>query len=168
MKIDVSVVGKVATLSLAGEFDTFSYTSLTNEVERLLVGGTVNVILNMRLVRFVNSSALAAVVRADKLCRKADGMLVISEPSPFARDIFGKFGIQNIVPVVDNDAQAIATMLRDERGAAEELSVPVFVSGGELADQESLLHAVARFVESCGYELEADGLPQALTFHEEV
>lgn len=168
MKIEVSVVGKVATLSLVGEFDTFSYQSLVSEVERLVAAGTVHLILNMRLVRFVNSSALAAVVRAHKFCAQADGMLVISEPSPFARDIFDKSGIHNVVDVVADDAQALATMLRSDKSQRAELTVPVFVSGGEMADRESLLHAVSRFIEACGYELEGDSMPQATAFSEEV
>ena len=87
MRIDRSVSDDYATLTLKGEFDTFYCTPLLEEVEDLLERGVNHMILNMRLVKFINSTALGAVIKAHKRCRAEDGELVIAHPSPFVRDV---------------------------------------------------------------------------------
>jgi len=106
MKIDKSIYDDYATLTLKGEFDTFYCTKLQEEVDSLLASGIAHVILNLRLVKFINSTALGAIIRAYKRCRAEGGQLVVSQPSTFARDIITKLGINKLVPMFDDDDEA--------------------------------------------------------------
>ena len=57
MKIDKSQHDDYAVLTLKGEFDTFYCPALMEEVEDLLERGVNHLILDMRLVKFINSTA---------------------------------------------------------------------------------------------------------------
>ena len=57
MKIDKTQFDDYAILTLKGEFDTFYCPSLMAEVDELIDRGVNHLILNMRLVKFINSTA---------------------------------------------------------------------------------------------------------------
>src|SRR5262249_25342201 len=73
----------------------------------LLDQGIAFMILNLRLVKFINSTALGAIIKLHKRCKAAGGELVISKPSPFAKEIIGKLGIDQLVPMFDDEDQAV-------------------------------------------------------------
>ncbi len=112
MKIDKSLHDDYATLTLKGEFDTFYCPALMDEVEDLLDRGLNHLILDMRLVKFINSTALGAVIKAHKRCRAEDGDLVIAQPSPFVRDVMTKVGIDKLVVLHDDEAAATKAMIK--------------------------------------------------------
>ncbi len=66
MKIDKSLYEDYAVLTLKGEFDTFYCPVLMEEVDSLVERGVNHLILNMRLVKFINSTALGAIIKAAK------------------------------------------------------------------------------------------------------
>jgi anti-anti-sigma factor len=106
MKIDKSIYDDYATLTLKGEFDTFYCPKLQEEVESLLASGMAHIVLNLRLVKFINSTALGAIIKAFKRCKAEGGQLVLAQPSAFARDIINKLGINKLVPMFDDDEGA--------------------------------------------------------------
>jgi anti-sigma B factor antagonist len=112
MKIDKSLSDDYATLTLKGEFDTFYCPALMDEVEDLLERGLNHLILDMRLVKFINSTALGAVIKAHKRCRAEDGELVIAQPSPFVRDVMTKVGIDKLIVLHDDAASATKAMIK--------------------------------------------------------
>ncbi|MFO1051859.1 MAG: STAS domain-containing protein [Planctomycetota bacterium] len=112
MKIDKFVRDDYCILALKGEFDTFYVPSLQDEVQALLDAGIVHVILNMRLVKFINSTALGAIIKFHKLCKAANGELLVAHPSAFVRDVIGKIGIDQIVPVYDEEDQAVKHVIK--------------------------------------------------------
>ena len=77
MKIDKSLQDDYAILTLKGEFDTFYCPALMQEVETLVERGINHLVLDMRLVKFINSTALGAVIKAHKHT---------SRPSTFSSD----------------------------------------------------------------------------------
>ncbi|HEX5051449.1 MAG TPA: STAS domain-containing protein [Planctomycetota bacterium] len=95
-----------ATLHLRGEFDTFYCKHLQDEIDGLVQSGVTRVVLVLRLVKFVNSTALGAIIKAAKTLAAKGGKLVIAQPSPFCREIIGKVGIDRVVPVFDTQEQA--------------------------------------------------------------
>ena len=108
-------------LHLRGEFDTFYCSLLHKEIDSLVAAGVVHVVLNLRLVKFINSIALGAIVKASKGLTAVDGQLVISRPSSFCRDIIDAVGLERVVPVHDTDEEAGAALLeRVEPGKREE------------------------------------------------
>lgn len=107
MKIDKSVFEDHATLTLKGEFDTFYCPRFQEEIESLFEQGINHVILNMRLVKFANSTALGAIIRAHKLAQAKGGELVVSRASSFVQKVISSLGIDQLISTFDDDDAAI-------------------------------------------------------------
>ena len=58
MKIDREINGDLAILSLRGEFDSFVVNSFLEEVEALVANGISSIVLDMRMVKFIMSTAI--------------------------------------------------------------------------------------------------------------
>lgn len=112
MKIDVSLHDDFAILTLKGEFDTFYCPNLIEEVEDQIDDGVSHIILNMRLVKFINSTALGAVIKVHKRCRAEDGDLVIAQPSPFVADVIGKVGIDKLITMHETEEAAKKAIIK--------------------------------------------------------
>src|SRR5687767_7028465 len=106
MHINVDHREDHAVLHLRGEFDTYYVRTLQEEVDALVAAGTPNLILNLRLVKFINSTALGAIIKASRQCQSKGGKLALSRPSPFCRAIIEKVGLDRVVPIYDSDDQA--------------------------------------------------------------
>jgi anti-anti-sigma factor len=100
-------------LHLRGEFDTYYCPLLQEEIDGLAKAGVHHVVLNLRLVKFINSTALGSIIKASKQLAGQGGRLAISRPSPFCRDIIEKVGLDRVVPVFDNDEDAGASLAAD-------------------------------------------------------
>lgn len=112
MKIDKSLHDDYAVLTLKGEFDTFYCPALMQEVETLVERGINHLVLDMRLVKFINSTALGAVIKAHKRCRAEGGDLVVAQPSPFVRDVIKKVGIDKLIAMHDTEADAVKAIIK--------------------------------------------------------
>jgi anti-anti-sigma factor len=100
-----------STTTTSGEFDTFYCPKLQAEIDELVKAGTKRVVLNMRLVKFINSTALGAIIKAHKGLEGRGGGLAVSRPSPFVRGILEKVGIDRIVRLYESDEDAGAALL---------------------------------------------------------
>lgn len=100
-----------AILHLRGEFDTFYCALLQQEIEGLEKAGVTRIALNLRLVKFINSTALGAVIKASRSLSGKGGKLVISRPSSFCRDIMEKVGLSRVVTIFDSDEAAGTALL---------------------------------------------------------
>ncbi len=67
----------------------------------------------MRLVKFVNSTALGGIIKIHKLCKAEGGALVVAKPSSFVRDVIGKVGIDQLVPVFGEEEEAVKHLIKD-------------------------------------------------------
>lgn len=112
MHISVEPREDYAILHLRGEFDTYYVPALQTEIDQLAKTGIHKAVLNLRLVRFINSTALGSVIKASKQMSQKGGRLVISRPSTFCRDIFEKVGLNRVVPVFDSDEDAAAALAK--------------------------------------------------------
>jgi anti-anti-sigma factor len=110
-------------LHLRGEFDTFYCPLLQKEVDGLVAAGVRGIVLNLRLVKFINSTALGAIIKASKVLSTKGGKLAISRPSKFCRDIIEKVGLDRVVPIHDTDEDAGAAVL-GEGGGPKRTAVP--------------------------------------------
>ena len=125
MHISVEPSDDHAILHLRGEFDTYYVPHLQQEIDSLAKAGVVQVVLNLRLVKFINSTALGAMIKASKGLQQKRGRLVISRPSTFCRDILEKVGLDRVVNVYDSDEAAVASFGRAPQarsGGAEAIS----------------------------------------------
>lgn len=117
MKMLKENLGGLAVLTLKGEFDSFVTNAFTKEIEKVHADGTHRIVLNMRLVKFVNSTALGAMIKARKASRGEGGDLVVSEPSPAVREAMESLGLDRLFSIHDDDDTAIAAL--DESSAVE-------------------------------------------------
>ncbi len=111
MHISVEPGDQYTILHLRGEFDTYYCPLLEKEVQAALDTGSPNLILNLRLVKYINSTALGSILKAGKVVSKGSGKLGISRPSPFCRDILSKVGLDRVLSVYDTDQAAIHGVL---------------------------------------------------------
>jgi anti-anti-sigma factor len=116
MQVTVEPRDNFTILHLRGEFDTFYCALLQKEIDGLLASGVNRVALNLRLVKFINSTALGAIIKASKSLAGKGGKLVLARPSPFCREIIEKIGLDRVVPVYDSDEEAEAGLFADGAG----------------------------------------------------
>jgi anti-sigma B factor antagonist len=112
MHISVEPRDDYAILHLRGEFDTFYVPLLQEEIDALVKAGIVRVVLNLRLVKFINSTALGAMIKASKQLSSKGGKLVIERPSAFCRDIIQKVGLDRVIGVFDSDDEAAENLMQ--------------------------------------------------------
>jgi len=110
MNITVEPRENYAILHLNGEFDTYYVPLLQEEINGLLKANVPHAILNLRMVKFINSTALGAIIKASKQLTGAGGKLLIAHPSKFCRDILERVGLDRVVPVYDTDEAAAANL----------------------------------------------------------
>lgn len=110
MQINVEPKENYAILYLNGEFDTYYVHLLQEEIDGLIKAGVNHAVLNLRMVKFINSTALGAIIKASKQLGNGGGKLVIAHPSKFCRDILEKVGLDRVVPVYDTDEDAAANL----------------------------------------------------------
>jgi anti-anti-sigma factor len=106
MHISVDPRDEYAILHLRGEFDTFYVTALQLEIDSLAKNGIVRVVLNLRLVRYINSTALGALAKIRKQLEGKGGKVVVSRPSAFVRDMLTKVGLDRVLGIYDSDEAA--------------------------------------------------------------
>lgn len=135
MHINVEHHDRHATLHLRGEFDTYYVRHLQDEIDALVKAGVANAVLNLRMVRFINSTALGAIIKTSKQLTKAGGRLVIARPSNFCRTIIEKVGLDRVVPVFDSDEEAARAVLEGGQSPAPK------GDGSALLDESSVLFA---------------------------
>jgi len=135
MQVTVEPRDNFTILHLRGEFDTFYCALLQKEIDGLIASGVKRVALNMRLVKFINSTALGAIIKASKGLSAKGGKLVISRPSVFCKDIMEKVGLDRVVPMFDSDEAAGAALFADRKDAGKGKGVE------ELEDDTSVLFA---------------------------
>jgi anti-anti-sigma factor len=125
MQITVEPRETFTILHLRGEFDTFYCPLLQKEVDGLVAAGVHHVVLNLRLVKFINSTALGAIIKAGKVLAARQGKLVISRPSPFCRDIIEKVGLDRVVPIFDTDEAGGSALAKGRAATAAATSEPI-------------------------------------------
>ena len=120
MQITVDPQEDFTLLHLRGEFDTFYCPMLQKEIDGLISAGVTRIAINLRLVKFINSTALGAIIKAARILGANDGKLVISRPSPFCREIIEKVGLDRVVPIYDTDEDAGRALVEDHTAPARE------------------------------------------------
>jgi len=126
MHITVEPQDGYTVVHLRGEFDTFYCPALQKEIDALITAGVVRVVLSLRLVKFINSTALGSIIKASKLLSSHGGMLAIARPSAFCLDIMEKVGLDRVVSIFDNDEAAGAHVLAREESVTEGEAEPFF------------------------------------------
>ena len=70
-----------AVLALDGEVDAFKREALLTETEALIEGGVRHLVVNLRRVRFINTSGLGALIQIHRQLEQLGGRLIVSQPT---------------------------------------------------------------------------------------
>jgi anti-sigma B factor antagonist len=117
MKVLKENLDGVVLLTLKGEFDSFVTSAFTREIDKVRAEGCHRIVLNMGQVKFINSTALGAIIKARKACRAGQGDLVVSAPSSAVREAMESLGLDRLFSIHADDDEALAAL--EAPGAVE-------------------------------------------------
>jgi anti-sigma B factor antagonist len=86
--IETKTINGVSTLALNGRFDAFETSAVTEWFDRNIKDGKAQVIIDLAGVNFLDSAALAALVKGMKRCREHGGDLYLCGLQQPVRIIF--------------------------------------------------------------------------------
>jgi len=97
-------------LVLHGDFDAFVVRPFRESIDRMLAQGVRHLVLNMRLVKFVTSSAIGTLVRLRSQLLALGGELRISQPSLAFCETIAALGLEGHFPIHDDDQLALGVV----------------------------------------------------------
>jgi anti-sigma B factor antagonist len=100
----------IAALVINGRFDAHQVNQVQQEFDALLATGARFIILDLTGVNFVDSSALAVMVRGMKRCRERNGELLLCGLRQPVRIIFELTRMDRAFRIFDDEASAQAAL----------------------------------------------------------
>jgi len=82
---------------------------LSNHLKKLLASGMHRLLLNLRELTYVDSSAIGILVGTYASLRRQGGDLKLLSPTDRVRKVLTVFRLQNIIPSFEDEGQAVAT-----------------------------------------------------------
>ena len=101
---------EIATLVISGRFDAHQVTQVQQELDALLAASARYIILDLSDVSFVDSSALAVMVRGMKRCRERNGDLLLCGLRQPLRIIFELTRMDRAFRIYENQAAAQSSL----------------------------------------------------------
>lgn len=108
MQIRERAIPNAVVLDLNGDLTYAHRDQFKAAVESLRQKGCRHVILNMADVRFVDSSGLGLLALASQNFKLAHGKMSMLRPQSYVREILGLANIPKLIPVFDNEDDAVA------------------------------------------------------------
>lgn len=100
----------IATLVIEGRFDAQQTPQIQQEFDALLTAGARFMILDLTGVIFIDSTALAILVRGMKRCRERNGELLLCGMGQSVRSIFELTRMDRAFRIFDDAAGAQAAL----------------------------------------------------------
>ena len=101
---------EIATLVISGRFDAHQVAQVQQEFDALLTAGARFILLDLTNVNFVDSSALAVMVRGMKRCRERNGELLLCGLRQPVRIIFELTRMDRAFRIYEDEASAQAAL----------------------------------------------------------
>ena len=99
MDIRHNVEDDILVLSLSGDFDTTEVDYFTAEISSAVDAGQLHVVLEMAGLGFVNSTALGALIRAQKQLAQFGGFIAACRVPPGVEKTFRLLELQRRIPL---------------------------------------------------------------------
>jgi anti-anti-sigma factor len=100
----------VRFLGFVGAFDTPEVDGFQAHVDSAIDEQVFKVVINLGQMSFINSTALGALIRAQKRLNQYGGDLALAEPSAFATGVFKTLGIDRKIRCFKSEAEAVEYM----------------------------------------------------------
>jgi anti-sigma B factor antagonist len=94
-------------LGFVGAFDTTEVEAFQAHVDSAIDEQLFKVVINLGQMTFINSTALGALIRAQKRLNQYGGDLALAEPSAFAMGVFKTLGIDRKIKCFGSEAEAV-------------------------------------------------------------
>lgn len=116
MKLIKEIRDNAAILTLKGEFDSFVCNPFVEEIRSILKNNIKFLIVDLRLVLFINSTAIGTLVKLHKEAKKAHGRMVLCRPSNFVNDVLDSLGLKEVFTIAEDPEAALAALGADSDG----------------------------------------------------
>ncbi len=100
----------VRFLGFVGAFDTPEVDAFQAHVDSAIDEQVFKVVINLARMSFINSTALGALIRAQKRLNQYGGDLALAEPSAFASGVFKTLGIDRKIKCFAAESAAVEYM----------------------------------------------------------
>lgn len=99
-------------LDITGDLTYANREQFKMAVETIRQRGCRNLILNMADVRFVDSSGLGLLALVSQNFKLGQGQVIMLKPQSYVREIMILANIPKLIPVHDNEQDAVAGILK--------------------------------------------------------
>jgi anti-sigma B factor antagonist len=96
------------TLALAGEPDMATAPQLTEAVVRVCAEGPEQLLLDLRALRFVDTTGLRALLSASEVCERHQCRLILTRALPSIERMFEVTGAVEVLPFMARGEQPVA------------------------------------------------------------
>jgi anti-anti-sigma factor len=115
MKYNIDKTEKYTVLSLnEDKLDTLVAPKLKSELVTLFQSGTVNLILELHSVKYIDSSGLSSLLIANRLCSEANGIMVLIGVNDFVNKLISISKLDNIFNVLPTREEAVDAVFLHE------------------------------------------------------
>jgi len=108
MEINVKQVGSVEVLEFSGNLDTNTAPDAENQINKLLDGGAVSVLVNFENLNYISSAGLRVLLATAKRLIASGGALKICSLNSTVQEVFDISGFNTILAVEQDEAGALA------------------------------------------------------------
>jgi anti-anti-sigma factor len=98
----------VVILKFTGEFDTFNLPGFSERIDRMIALGDVKMVLDLHLLKFINSAALGYLIKTHKAVKEKGGEMVLARPSKFLKKTLVTLGLDGVFKIFDTVENAIS------------------------------------------------------------
>ena len=107
MKLEKHRYEDVVVLRFIGEFDSFNLKMFSKRIDAMLSSNDNRIVLDMRLLKFINSAALGYLIQSHKAAAESGGEIVIAQPSKFVKKTLTTLGLDGVFKIFDSVETAI-------------------------------------------------------------
>jgi len=101
MKLEKKRYDDLVILKFTGEFDTFNLPAFSERIDRMIALGDTRMVLDLHLLKFINSAALGYLIKTHKVLREKGGEMVLARPSKFLRKTLVTLGLDGVFKIFD-------------------------------------------------------------------
>ena len=96
MKLEKRRYDDVVILRFVGEFDASNLQTFSPKIDQMIEAGDRQIVLDLHMLKFVNSSALGYLIKANRRAKELGGDMVIARPSKFISKTLSTLGLDSV------------------------------------------------------------------------
>jgi anti-anti-sigma factor len=115
MKLEKRRYDDVVILKFTGEFDAFNLPTFSQKIDAMIGAGDRQLILDLHLLKFINSAALGYLIKTSKRLKEQGGGMVLARPSRFIQKTLVTLGLDGVFTAFQSVEDAILHFKRGEK-----------------------------------------------------